>query len=250
MFDDDFYGEEYEGLPYKKADLLQRGAARVVDFLIAGALFISFYPIGPLGAITYLLIADGLKSGPSLGKRLMGLRVVSVLRGGEAADLRESILRNSVFALVVVAYFVVGWIPYIGVLAVVLVGAGVVGAEAWLASEDEKGLRYGDRVAGTIVVGVVGVEGEAGPGEGERAEAQVSVEKPGTKKPGAKKTKKPSPRKIAKKTAGKPAKETPEETPAKPEGLPGGETPGETVPKEDKEPSPKEGKEEHKEEES
>jgi uncharacterized RDD family membrane protein YckC len=138
---------------FEKAGLLERYVAKLVDVLIAGALFFLPPPVGPAAAITYLLISDGLKNGPSPGKRLAGLRVVSLARDGAACDFRESILRNLPLGLLVLAYIVIGWIPYIGTFSVVLVALAVVAYESMIVYNDERGIRFGDRIADTMVVG-------------------------------------------------------------------------------------------------
>ncbi len=145
-------GEEFIDLPYVKADVLERYVAKLIDFIIAGAFYGLLNIVGPLAAILYILIADGLGDGRSLGKRITGLRVVSLEREGGACDFRESVLRNAEFAIIVVAYLVVGWIPYIGKFFVVVGGAAVLFTEAMIVYNDENGIRFGDRVARTMVV--------------------------------------------------------------------------------------------------
>ncbi len=54
---------------FAKAELIDRYVAKLVDVLIAGTLFFIPFPVGPAAAITYLLVADGLKRGPSPGWR-------------------------------------------------------------------------------------------------------------------------------------------------------------------------------------
>ncbi len=71
-----------EGSPYPKADLVLRGLARVFDLLLAYALARAAGPVGPLFAFVYLLVADGLIHGQSLGKRIFGVRAMVIPRGG------------------------------------------------------------------------------------------------------------------------------------------------------------------------
>ncbi len=138
-----------------KAVTLERGIAKLVDFLIVGALFTIPTVVGPAAGITYLLISDGLRfggGGRSLGKLLVGLRVVSLAREGGAADFRESLLRNSEFAVLLVAYLLIGWVPYIGPFVVLLISIAAVAYEAMLVTNDEFGIRFGDKIASTMVV--------------------------------------------------------------------------------------------------
>jgi len=141
-----------EEIPFEKAQLTERYLAKLIDFLIVGAMLEVFTFIGPFAAITYISIADGLKGGQSVGKRLMGLKTVSLLRDAEACDFRESALRNSSFALLIAAYFVLGWIPYVGKFLVVLAAGAVIFTEAAVVYNDENGIRFGDKIAGTMVV--------------------------------------------------------------------------------------------------
>lgn len=141
---------EAETVPLQKAEALERFLAKFVDFLIAGAFFAFPTFVGPLAALTYILISDGIRGGQSLGKRVIGLRAV-VAETGEPCDFKRSIIRNSPFALLIVFWFLVGWIPYLGKL-LFLAAALVVGAfELVLVYTDERGARFGDRVAGTVV---------------------------------------------------------------------------------------------------
>jgi uncharacterized RDD family membrane protein YckC len=144
--------EEAESIPYEKADFLERFLAKLIDFIIAGALFYIPTPVGPVAALTYILISDGFKGGNSPGKRLIGLKVISLAREGVPCDFRESILRNLPLGILILAYLVIGWIPYVGVFSVVLVGLAVVAYEAMLVYNDEKGIRFGDRIAETMVI--------------------------------------------------------------------------------------------------
>lgn len=142
--------EPEEEAGYPKADVLERFLARLIDFLVAGALFAFPTAVGPLASLTYILISDGLRVG-SIGKRIIGLKVVS-LRTGQACDFKESIIRNSVFGGLIIVYIVIGWVPYIGKILAFLVWAAVIGGECLLIYTDDAGSRFGDRIAGTMVV--------------------------------------------------------------------------------------------------
>jgi len=134
-----------------KADILERFLAKLIDFLIVGALFAFPTVVGPLAGLTYVLISDGLKGGRSVGKRIIGLKVVS---DPDAApcDFRKSIIRNGDFGAMVLWYMLVGWIPYVGKLLAALAWIAVVAIELMLIYTDDAGSRFGDRIAGTTVV--------------------------------------------------------------------------------------------------
>ncbi len=141
-----------EGSPYPKADLGLRGLARLVDLTLAFAVANGARHAGPPLAALYLLAADGLMGGQSVGKRVFGVRVMVLpppgVPRGNPAGYRESVLRNAPFALVSLFYGVtlVGWILPL------VVGVPVLAFEAWRAWRDPLGLRVGDLFADTQVV--------------------------------------------------------------------------------------------------
>ncbi len=135
-----------EGSPYPKADLTPRGLARAVDLTIALLFWQTPPPVGPILAALYLLLADGLMHGQSLGKRLFGVRVMVVPRR-LPAGFHESLLRNAPFALV--AGF--GASPFLWILLLVA-GVPIVGFETYMIFTDRLGIRIGDIFADTQVV--------------------------------------------------------------------------------------------------
>ena len=143
-----------------KAEYLERFLAKFIDFLVMGALFMIPGFVGPLAGMTYLLISDGLSKGQSLGKRIIGLRVVS-LATGAPSDFRKSIIRNSPFAVLIIFFYMVGWIPYLGKLLEAAAFLAVFGIEISLIYTDDMGARFGDRIARTLVVPVAR-HGDAG----------------------------------------------------------------------------------------
>ena len=135
-----------EGSPYPKADLTLRSLARLADFTLAFAVSRVSPQVGPVIAAFYLLVADGLISGQSLGKRLFGVRTVVVPRRAPAG-YRESVLRNAPFALVAIFYAVPVLWPVL-----FLAGVPIVAFEAWMIWTDRLGIRIGDIFADTQVV--------------------------------------------------------------------------------------------------
>ena len=130
---------------YPKAQMLNRGIARLIDLFIVAAAGQMFVPVGFFGGLAYILIADGFSGGRSIGKRLIGLQ--TVLPGQrEAAGFRESIIRNLPFAVAQVAFA----IPYVGWL----ISIAIIAFEAVLIVGNEQGRRFGDEVAGTQVLDV------------------------------------------------------------------------------------------------
>ena len=130
---------------YPKAQVLNRGIAKLIDLFIVAAVGQVFMPVGFLGGLAYILIADGFAGGRSIGKRLIGLQTVRPDRR-EAAGFRESIIRNLPIAVAHVAFAV----PYVGWV----VSAAIIAFEAVLIIGNEQGRRLGDEVAGTQVLDV------------------------------------------------------------------------------------------------
>jgi uncharacterized RDD family membrane protein YckC len=135
-----------EGSPYPKADLTLRGLARLVDFTLAFVVAQTAPQVGPVLAALYLLAADGLMSGQSIGKRIFGIRTVVVPRRAPAG-YHESMLRNAPFALVAVFWAV----PLLWPMFFVA-GLPIVGFEAYMIFTDRLGIRIGDVFADTQVV--------------------------------------------------------------------------------------------------
>jgi uncharacterized RDD family membrane protein YckC len=130
---------------YPKAQVLNRGIAKLIDLFIVAAVGQVIVPVGFLAGLAYILIADGFAGGRSIGKRLIGLQTVRPDRR-EVAGFRESIIRNLPFAFAQLAFAVpfVGWI----------VSAAIIAFEAVLILGNEQGRRLGDEVAGTQVLDV------------------------------------------------------------------------------------------------
>jgi hypothetical protein len=141
-----------EGSPYPKADLTLRGLARLADLALAFAVANVAREAGPPLAALYLLAADGLMHGQSVGKRIFGVRtMVLPPQGGTRgvpAGYRESVLRNAPFGLLGLFYglTLVGW------LLLFAVGLPVVLFEAYMVWSDRLGIRIGDIFADTQVV--------------------------------------------------------------------------------------------------
>lgn len=149
------YSSSPEAEAFSKTEYLERFLAKFIDFLAAGALFMIPGFVGPLAGTTYILISDGLKGGQSLGKRIIGLRVAA-LDTGAPCDFRKSIIRNSPFAVLIIFYYIVGWVPYLGKLLGAAAFLAVFGIEIALIYTDDRGARFGDRIARTLVIPAAG----------------------------------------------------------------------------------------------
>ena len=136
-----------DGTHYPRASLFLRAGARLVDVTIAWLLFKSTGPAGTVIALMYLLFADGMLQGQSLGKKAFGVKVV-YLPTRQGARNRDSVLRNAPFGLVVILSMMpdLGFKAFVG--GIVVIG----GIEAWKVWRDQHGLRLGDLWAQTQVV--------------------------------------------------------------------------------------------------
>lgn len=135
-----------------KVGVLNRVIAKLMDlFLVIILGMVIPRPLGPLLGFGYSLIADGIRlgtfRGQSVGKKLMGLRVVQV-QTRKPATLRDSILRNSPVG--VATFFAI--IPLWGWLILVLIGLPLMIMEIYLMATVETGHRLGDVMGDTEVV--------------------------------------------------------------------------------------------------
>ncbi len=127
----------------RNADLTTRAVAAFIDLLIVVGLTRLPDVIGVLSAAGYILVRDGLFARQSVGKKLVGLRVAASDGPGAAVSYRETIIRNASLALVYVLFLV----PYVGWL----LGPLFLSVECLVALGDERGMRIGDLLAGTII---------------------------------------------------------------------------------------------------
>ena len=131
----------------KKADLTHRFLAKFIDGLIASAFYLILFPVGVLMGVTYLIIADGLFGGRSLGKRIIGLKVINIEDGGRIT-FKQSMIRNALFGIILLFSIV----PYLGWVLIFTLGLLVIIFEIYYVIVDENGLRVGDLAAGTMVI--------------------------------------------------------------------------------------------------
>jgi len=135
----------------RKADFTSRAIAGFVDLLLIIGLARLPDVFGYLSAAGYILIRDGLLDRRSIGKKLIGLRVISSEDPGHMISYRESIIRN--FPLAVA--FALFLIPYAGWI----LGPMALSVECLTAIGDSNGMRIGDMLAKTYVVIKISVSG-------------------------------------------------------------------------------------------
>ena len=142
------------GLVYSKADIFRRFIAYLIDEVIACILI--YVPIlGGIVSTVYILtknaIAYEITKNPdfknkSIGKKIMGLEVVSL--EGKDINWEVSVRRNLPFAVA----SVFGILPIIGWLVGMVLGIIIDIIEFFLVLTDNNGRRLGDRLANTQVV--------------------------------------------------------------------------------------------------
>jgi len=105
-----------------------------VDLLIGLGLGALFNGLGWLASAAYWLLRDGFFEGQSIGKRLMGLKVL-VKQAGTRCTFRESILRNLLWVIPVINVVMAVSCVYLLYLA-----------------KPPRDRHWGDRLADTVVV--------------------------------------------------------------------------------------------------
>jgi uncharacterized RDD family membrane protein YckC len=127
--------------PYTKVELPRRLCAATIDALVVASIFALSWSSSSIAFVAsgtaYVLLRDTVR-GRSLGKFLLGLTVIS-LETGQPASARDSVTRNVLFVL-----------PGANIAAVLL--------ETRTLARDPQGLRLGDRLAMTQVVGGYGAK--------------------------------------------------------------------------------------------
>jgi len=134
-----------------KAGLLNRIIAKTIDFLIVGALVEIIPKIGYFAGAIYLLIADGLFDGRSIGKKLIGLKVVHT-QGNSACGFKESIIRNFPFVGGYILFGVLKEIPLVGWILSIIIPVAILFFEGLIMIGSEDGMRVGDELAKTMVI--------------------------------------------------------------------------------------------------
>jgi len=131
----------------QKPIVLNRLVGKSIDLVLMIALAsLPIYPANALAAFLYVLICDGFKGGRSLGKRVVGLRVVNTTTG-KAASFQDSIVRNCTVAIPVLFFMV----PLVGWALWFLFGIPLLAFEIYLMTRLDQHARLGDTMADTQV---------------------------------------------------------------------------------------------------
>lgn len=132
--------------------LLNRIIAKIIDLFIVVLIAVIFpYPFGPLLGFAYSLLGDGFFfwkfEGQSVGKKVLGLKVVSTMRKAPAS-FRDSAIRNAPVG--VATFFSI--IPIWGWLILAVLGIPLMIMEVYLMITVDTGHRLGDVMGDTEVV--------------------------------------------------------------------------------------------------
>ncbi len=130
-----------------KATFLERASAKFIDVAFALILASVVSPIGPAVGLVYSLIADGLMEGRSIGKWLVGIKVIDITTN-KPCSIHKSILRNIPFGFAILMFIV----PVIGLFLFIFIGLSIIGVETYFLYTDLGSMRIGDTLADTIVV--------------------------------------------------------------------------------------------------
>ena len=131
-----------------------RLVAKGIDFFISLFILLSLiyfgaHTLGLFASVAYLLISDGFFEGQSIGKKLVGLKVVA-FRGDEVSkcNFKGSVIRNSLLIP-----FLFSQLFLVGIILFIL-GLLIIAIETYFTYSDERGRRIGDVLAGTLVMDV------------------------------------------------------------------------------------------------
>lgn len=139
--------EKKFGSPYPRCTLWMRIGARLADLALAYGIYLAGGRAGAVLAILFILLADGIFEGQSIGKRIFGIKVVH-LPTRSAGRKRDSTLRNAPLALPILLRMM----PELGDVAFVAGALVIGGVETLRVIRDPLGLRFGDLWAQTQVV--------------------------------------------------------------------------------------------------
>lgn len=126
---------------------LSRLMAKAIDIFIVTIMTIFFYPVGVVLSVIYMAVCDSLQNGQSVGKRFIGLAVIS-LEDGRPCSVKQSLIRN----LPIIIPLGLTIIPIWGWILGFLLAIPLVGLEVYLLYKLDSGHRLGDVMADTSVM--------------------------------------------------------------------------------------------------
>lgn len=124
-----------------------RLAAKAVDLFIILVLSTTLYPMGPILGIVYISLSDSMQMGQSVGKKMVGFAVVSLI-DGQPCSTKQSVIRN----LPIIFPLIFAIIPFWGLIFTVILGVPLLALEAYFVLSIASGHRLGDVMADTTVI--------------------------------------------------------------------------------------------------
>ncbi len=131
----------------KPAHLINRFIAKAIDVLIFFIASSVLHIYGTIAGLLYILIADYVGNGQSLGKKIVKIRVVTQ-EGAYQINLTESIIRNLSCSIVLIFT----QLGFIGLILFLTAGLAICAVEIYFMITDIGGIRIGDILANTMVI--------------------------------------------------------------------------------------------------
>ena len=126
---------------------LNRLLAKLIDvgLVTLGAVF--YYPMGLILGVVYLCISDSLYDGQSIGKRLMGFGVISLI-DGSPCSAKQSFIRNLPFTIPLFFFI----FPFWGWIFSAVFALPLACMEVYFLFKQKSMHRLGDLMADTTVI--------------------------------------------------------------------------------------------------
>jgi hypothetical protein len=127
--------------------LFARLIAKSIDLFLILILSLFFYPFGVILSIIYMSLSDSIQGGQSVGKKLIGFKVVS-LKDGKVCGSRQSFIRN--LPILFPLFFAI--FPFFGWFLCFSIGLPLIAIELYFLFRIDSGHRLGDAMADTTVI--------------------------------------------------------------------------------------------------
>lgn len=121
--------------------------AKLIDIGLVTIGAVTYYPMGLILGVIYLCISDSLYDGQSIGKRLMGFGVVSLI-DGSPCNSRQSFIRNLPFTVPLMLLI----FPFWGWILSAFFALPLALMEIYYLFKDASPHRLGDIMADTTVI--------------------------------------------------------------------------------------------------
>lgn len=122
--------------------------AKLIDIGLVTIGAVTYYPMGLILGVIYLCISDSLYEGQSIGKRLMGFGVVSLV-DGSPCNGKQSFIRNLPFTVPLMLLI----FPFWGWILSAIFALPLAMMEVYYLFKDNTPHRLGDIMADTTVIG-------------------------------------------------------------------------------------------------